>query len=74
MPKYLICFQVEQLLSGTIQVEAKSPEDARAGFYLGDYDHARLTATLDLEDSDDAILEIREGCAANFYDDQTVVS
>jgi hypothetical protein len=58
MAKFVICFQVEQLLGGMIEVEAESREAACAGFYCGDYDDARFNAKLDLEDSEDAIVAI----------------
>ena len=59
MPRFLISFQVEQLLSGQIAVDAVSPEAAARAFYCGDYDETRLAARLDLQDSEDAIVEIR---------------
>ena len=59
MPKFLISFPVEQLLSGSIEVEAGSLEAARAAFERGDADEQRLAADLTLEDSEDSIMEIR---------------
>jgi hypothetical protein len=59
LPRFVIHFHVEQLLSGDIEVEAKSSEAAAVAFYSGSFDEARLTAKLDLEDSEDAIVEIR---------------
>jgi hypothetical protein len=59
MPKFLISFRVEQLLSGSIEVEAASAEAAREAFERGDVDEQRLAADLDLEDSKDSITEIR---------------
>ena len=62
MPKFLICFRVEQLLSGGIEIEAADAIEARAKFEKcqpGDaIDDARLEARLDLEDSEDSITEI----------------
>jgi hypothetical protein len=62
MARFLICFQVEQLLGGTIEVEAASREAASEAFYRGDYDDARLSAKLDLQDSEDCIVLIRDIC------------
>ena len=59
MPKFLISFRVEQLLSGNIEVEAESVEAAREAFERGDVDEQRLAADLDLEDSEDSITDIR---------------
>ncbi len=59
MPKFLISFRVEQLLSGSIAVEAESAEAAREAFERGDFDEQRLTANLDLEDSEDSVTDIR---------------
>jgi hypothetical protein len=59
MPKFLISFRVEQLLSGIIAVEAESAEAAREAFERGDFDEQRLAAGLDLEDSEDSITDIR---------------
>jgi hypothetical protein len=59
MPKFLISFRVEQLLSGSIEVEAEGPEAAREAFERGDVDEQRLAAALSLEDSEDSITEIR---------------
>ena len=58
MPKFLISFRVEQLLSGSIEVEAGSLEAARAAFERGDFDEQRLAANLDLTDSEDRITDI----------------
>jgi hypothetical protein len=58
MTRFLIVFQVEQLLIGTIEVEAESRDAAAARFYCGDYDEARLAAKLELEDSEDAVVEV----------------
>jgi hypothetical protein len=60
MPRFRIYFEVETLLAGTIEVEAESGKDAADAFYRGDYDDARLGATLELADSEDGIVEIRE--------------
>ena len=60
MPKFLICFCVEQLWSGAIEVEAESREAASSAFYGGNYDDARLAAKLDLEDSEDNVVQIRD--------------
>lgn len=66
MAKFLICFRVEQLLSGSIEVEAESAAAAREAFDRGDYDEpslvcpvARTDAKLELEDSEDSIAEIQ---------------
>jgi hypothetical protein len=59
MPKFLISFRVEQLLSGSIEIEAESAEAAREAFERGDFDEQRLAADLDLEDSEDSITDIR---------------
>jgi hypothetical protein len=63
MPKFLISFHVEQLLSGTIEVDAPSARAACEGFYRGDFDDARLITKLALEDSEDAIVEIHQSHA-----------
>lgn len=67
MPKYRIRFLVEQTLYGSIEIEAESAEAARAAFGEGEYDEpsercrvARGDARLDLQESEDTILEIQE--------------
>lgn len=60
MATFLICFQVEQLYNGTIEVEAVSAEAACEGFYRGDFDDMRLTAKLDLQDTEDAIVAVQQ--------------
>jgi hypothetical protein len=59
MPKFLISFRVEQLLSGSIEVEAESAQAARKAFNRGDFDEQRLAADLDREDSEDSITAIQ---------------
>lgn len=66
MPKFLICFRVEQLLSGCIEVYADSAKAAQEAFERGAYDKAssacpvgRLKTKLDLEDSEDSIAAIQ---------------
>lgn len=59
MAKFLICFRVEQTLEGSIEVEAASPQEAKAAFERGDHDDARLDAKLDLIESEDSIAEIQ---------------
>ena len=58
MPKYTIHFSVAQMLSGAIRVEAVSREAATNAFYRGDYDDARPSTKLALEDTEDAIIKI----------------
>ncbi len=58
MPKFRICFRVESVESGSIQVEAENAQAASEAFYRGEYDVARLSASLDLEDSEDTITQI----------------
>ena len=63
MPKFLVCFRVEQTLSGSIEVEAESAEEARKKFENcdpgDDVDDARLEAKLEIEDSEDSVTEIQ---------------
>lgn len=72
--KFLICFRVEQTLAGSIEVEADSVDQARAlfdarGFCSGNtpewnarvkaVDEERQDAKLDLDDSQDSIVEVQ---------------
>lgn len=68
MPKFRVCFRVEQLLSGSIEVEAETAEAARALFEHPEpwkdraaqaVDDARTDAKLNLEDSEDSITEVK---------------
>ena len=60
MARFLIFFQVEHLLNGSIEIEAVSREAASDAFYRGDYDDARLGVKLQLEDREDCIVAIQE--------------
>jgi hypothetical protein len=74
MPKFLVCFRVEQTLSGSIEFEADNADHAAALFAARGYcpaataearerimavDDARREAKLDLEDSEDSITEVK---------------
>jgi hypothetical protein len=74
MPKFLVCFRVEQTLSGSIEFEADNADQAASLFAAHGYcpgateeardriitiDAARQEAKLDLEDSEDSITEIK---------------
>lgn len=64
MPKFRICFRVEQTLAGNIDVEAESAEAAQQMFHdaldgKNEYvDALREDADLDLDDSQDSIVDI----------------
>lgn len=60
MPKYRICFRVESVEEGSIEVEAETPQAAAEAFIAGEYEEQRLGADLDLmDDSEDSVAEVQ---------------
>ncbi len=67
MPKFRLCFRVEQTLAGSIEFEAESAQAARALFEhprpwecaaAQRVDDLRTDTKLDLDDSQDSIVDI----------------
>lgn len=60
MPKYRICFRVESVEEGSIEVEAETPQAAAEAFIAGEYEEQRASEpNLDLMDSEDSVAEVQ---------------